>query len=57
MENKYVKLSEVEELLSLINTRDSYFEWSESFERYDGLVKEAINKLRSNTITIGQEEQ
>lgn len=57
MENKYVKLSEVEELLSLINTRDSYFEWSESFERYNGLVKEAINKLRSNTITIGQEEQ
>lgn len=56
MENKYVKLSEVEELLSLINTRDSYFEWSESFERYDGLVKEAINKLRNNTITIDQEK-
>lgn len=57
MENKYVKLSEVEELLSLINTRDSYFEWSESFEKYDGLVKEAINNLRNNAIAIGQEEQ
>lgn len=57
MENKYVKLSEVEELLSLINTRDSYFEWSESFEKYDGLVKEAIIKLRNNAIAIGQEEQ
>lgn len=50
--NKYVKLTDVEEVLSLIETRDSFFSWSETHEKYDEQVKEAIIKLKYNAIII-----
>ena len=56
MENKekikYVKLIDVEEILSLIEMRDRYYSWSETYEKYDDQVKETIIELKCNAITI-----
>ena len=49
---KYVKLTDVQEVLDLIETRDQFYSWSESFEKYDKKVKEAIIVLESKAIVI-----
>ena len=41
-DNKYVKLTDVQEVLDLIETRDQFYSWRVSDEKYDILVKEAI---------------
>lgn len=51
-DNKYVKLIDVEEILSLIEMRDVYYSWSETYEKYDEKVKEAIMQLKDKAVTI-----
>ena len=51
-DNKYVKLTDVQEVLDLIETRYQFYSWSESFEKYDKKVKEAIIVLENKAIVI-----
>lgn len=39
MEEKYVKLKHVRELLKLIETRDSFYDWSDSYENIIEMLK------------------
>lgn len=45
---KYVKLKHVQELLALIKTRDSFMDWTDSYEKYDKKVKNTIQWLERN---------
>ena len=51
---KYVKLQDVQELLNLIETRESFFDWSDSFEEYDRKVKAKIEWIEKNAIHINK---
>ncbi len=48
MDDKYIKLKHFEELIQLIDKRDSVFEWSEEWSKYDKKVKNTIEWLRRN---------
>ncbi|MCI3197763.1 hypothetical protein GXP75_19245 [Bacillus sp. HU-1818] len=52
IENKYVKLIHVRELLNLIKTRDSFYDWSDSYEKYDKKVKNTVEWLERNAKTM-----
>ena len=52
MEEKYVKLKHVQELLKLIRTRDSFYNWSSSYEKYNKKVENTIEWLERNAITM-----
>lgn len=54
MEEKYVKLKHVQELLNLIKTRDSFYSWSSSYEKYNKKVENTIEWLERNAITINK---
>jgi hypothetical protein len=45
---EYVKLEHVEELLKLIKTRDSFYDWSNEYEKYNRKVENTIEWLRRN---------
>jgi hypothetical protein len=45
---KYVKLKDVQELLCLIEARDSFEWWSQPYKDYDEKVKDTIVCLESN---------
>lgn len=51
-DNKYVKLIDVKNVLDLIQKRDSFHDWSLSYEEYDKKVKIAIAILEQNAINI-----
>jgi hypothetical protein len=52
MEHKYVKLEQVKELMKLIHTRDGFHDWTDEYEKYDNKVKNTIEFLERNAITI-----
>lgn len=52
IENKYVKLKHVKELLGLIKIRDSYYDWSDNYEKYDNKVKNTVEWLERNAKTL-----
>lgn len=45
---KYVQLIHVQELLKLIRKRDSFMDWTESYEKYDKKVKNTIEWIERN---------
>lgn len=45
---KYVKLKHVEELLKLIEIRDSFHDWTSSYSEQNQKVEDAIDSLRHN---------
>ncbi|WP_024622463.1 hypothetical protein [Metaclostridioides mangenotii] len=49
---KYVKLKDVQEILSLIEARDSFEWWSQPYISYDKEIKDAIVCLESNAKEI-----
>lgn len=49
---KYVKLKDVQELLSLIEARDSFEWWSQPYKSYEKEIKDAITCLESNAKEI-----
>lgn len=51
-DNKYVKLEDVKKLLELIKLRDSFYDWSTSYEKYDEEVKIAIKTLEDNAVNM-----
>lgn len=51
-EKKYVELKHVKELLKLIKTRDSFYDWSNEYERYDNKVRNTIEWLERNAKRI-----
>lgn len=51
-EEKYVKLKHVQELLKLIETRDSFYDWSEDYEKYDKKVKNTTAWIERNAREI-----
>lgn len=54
MEHRYVKLEHVKELLKLIKTRDSFYDWSDEYAKYNNKVKNTIEWLERNAKTIEQ---
>ena len=46
--DKYVKWKHVQELLGLIKARDSVYDWTETYEKYDKKVKNTIEWLERN---------
>lgn len=49
MENeRYVKWNHVKELIKLIKVRDSYMDWTDSYEKNDKKVKNTIEWLERN---------
>lgn len=52
MNDKYVKLKDVKELLKLIKNRDSFNDWSIQYENYDAKVKVAVEQLEQNAVEI-----
>ncbi|MCS0827442.1 hypothetical protein NX029_26360 [Cytobacillus firmus] len=53
-DDKYIKLSHVEELIKLYNTRDGFYDWSDSYERYNNKVKNTIDWLKRNAKEKGE---
>lgn len=51
-EKKYVELQHVKELLSLYKKRDSFYDWSESYDKYNEKIKNTIEWLERNAKTI-----
>lgn len=56
MEQKYVKLEHVKELLKLIKTRDNFYDWSDEYEKYNKKVNNTIEWLERNAKTMEQIE-
>lgn len=54
IDEKYVKLEDVQELLNLIEIRDMFFDWSNNFEEYDKKVKAKIEWIEKNAININK---
>lgn len=54
MEDKYVKLSHVQELLKLIRTRDQYMDWTTEYEVADRKVGNTVHWLERNAKTKSQ---
>lgn len=52
MTEKYVQWKRVEELLKLIKKRDSFHDWSDSYEKYNDKVKNTIEWLERNAREI-----
>jgi formylmethanofuran dehydrogenase subunit E len=50
--DKYVKWKHVEELLALIKKRDSFYDWSDNYEKYNKKVKNTIEWLDRNAEVI-----
>ncbi|USL89387.1 hypothetical protein vBBceHLY2_00111 [Bacillus phage vB_BceH_LY2] len=48
---KYVKLQHVQELLKLMDKRDSYYDWSDEFWEYHQKVKNTIEFVERNAKT------
>lgn len=51
-EEKYVKLKDVEELIKLIRNRDSYHDWTNTYEELDKKVNDTIERLKRNAIEL-----
>jgi hypothetical protein len=45
---RYIELKFVQELLKLIRKRDSYYDWSTDYEKYDKKVKKTIEWIERN---------
>jgi hypothetical protein len=45
---KYIELKCVQELLRLIKKRDGYYDWSDSYQKYDRKVKKTIEWIERN---------
>lgn len=54
MEDKYVKLKHVQELLKLIRIRDSFQDWSKSYDKYDEKVENTIEWIKRNAKSINE---
>lgn len=52
MDEKYVKLEDVQKLLSLIKMRDNFNDWTTSYKNYDAMVEELIKLLEKNAVNI-----
>lgn len=52
MGEKYVKLKHVQELVKLINIRDSFNDWSDDYEKQDKKVKNTIRWIERNAKEI-----
>lgn len=48
MQDKWVKLKDVEELVSLIKKREGFYDWSDEYEKIDKEVEEKIKQLYSS---------
>lgn len=48
MGEKWVKLKHVDELIALIKKRDSHYDWSDDYDKYDKKVKKTIDWLERN---------
>ncbi|WP_181279869.1 hypothetical protein [Bacillus atrophaeus] len=46
--DKWVQLKHVQELVALIKKRDSFYDWSDEYEKYDKKVKNTIEWLERN---------
>jgi hypothetical protein len=56
-EDKYVQWKYVKELLDMISTRDSFHDWSDSYEKMDKKIKNTIEWLERNAITFDRLEE
>jgi hypothetical protein len=46
--DKWVQLKHVQKLVALIKKRDSFYDWSDEYEKYDKKVKNTIEWLERN---------
>lgn len=51
-QDKYVKWKHVEELIKLINFRDSFMDWTDEYEKNDKKVKSTVEWLERNAKEI-----
>ena len=51
-DEKYVRLTDVQEILSLIEARDCFEWWSQPYKSYDKEIKDAIACLENNAKEI-----
>lgn len=51
-EDKYVKLTDVQNILDLIQEREKFHDWTKEFDDYDKKVKIAIETLRYSVINL-----
>lgn len=49
---KYVKLNHVKELINLISKRDSFYDWSDQYSKYNTKVNNTIEWLERNAKEI-----
>ena len=49
---KYVELEKVEELLQLIKARESFHDWSTSYEEYSKKIKFVVEELKGKAIQL-----
>lgn len=54
---KYVKLNDVEELLTVIEARDKFDDWTKSFEMFNNEANVLIKLLKRNAIDINLKEE
>jgi uncharacterized protein YukE len=54
-EEKYVKLKHVQELIGLIKKRDSFYDWSDEYEKYNQKVKNTVEWLERNAKAISEQ--
>ena len=57
MGETFVKLSNFEELLKLIEKRDGYYDWSQEYDKEDKKVKNTIEWLRRNAKSLEELNQ
>jgi hypothetical protein len=46
--DKYVKWKHVKELIEMIKYRDTFMDWTDSYEKHDNKVKNTIEWLERN---------
>lgn len=49
---KYVKLEDVKELLNLIYRRDSFYDWTSEYDKYEKLAQEKAKEIERSAIAI-----
>lgn len=50
--DKYVKLQHVQELIKLMKVRDTYMDWTDSYEKYSKKVENTVEWLERNAKSI-----
>ncbi|MEC0031078.1 hypothetical protein P4L24_24860 [Bacillus cereus] len=56
VENKYVNLKHVQELIKLIKIRDTFWDWSNEYEKYNKKVQNTIEWIERNAKKIEKVE-